>query len=345
MTVQKQGLDNDLVNNLSRFLLDRSAYKQGKTTVSNQELWDFSANDYLGLSHDKTLLENLAQRIKDLGMGATGSRLLSGQNELVVQLESNIAKWLGKESTLLFNSGYQCNVGIIPTFYGKDDLIIADKLIHASLIDGIKLSGATLKRFTHLNYDHCEQLLKENKSNYKNILLVTESIFSMDGDVADIKKIVQLKQQYRCELLVDEAHAIGICGDKGTGLASDNIKNIDFLIGTFGKAFASSGAYVALTKQKKALLINQCRSFIYSTALPLPVIYWNIVALEQIKKADPLRIKLASLQTHFREELIKLNLNVIGQSHIVPVIGESITWLEKIKEDTNSNKVKRYCII
>lgn len=339
MTVQKQRKDNDLANNLSRFLLDRTAYKQGKTTISNQDLWDFSANDYLGLSHDKTLLENLAQQIKELGMGSTGSRLLSGQNEVAVQLESNIAKWLGKESALLFNSGYQCNVGVIPTFYGKDDLIITDKLIHASLIDGIKLSGATLKRFNHLNYDHCEQLLKENASKYKNILLVTESIFSMDGDVADIKKLVELKQHYHCNLLVDEAHAIGICGDKGTGLAADNIKDIDFLIGTFGKAFASSGAYVALTKQKKALLINQCRSFIYTTALPLPVIFWNVIALEQIKKADPLRVKLTSLQTHFREELIKLNLNVIGQSHIVPVIGESITWLEKTKEDLKKNGI------
>ena len=315
----------------TRRLINRTSYLKGKTVISKKEFWDFSANDYLGLASDKDLLHELRDNIDHLGMGSTGSRLLSGQNKYISQLESSIASWLGKETSLVFNSGYQCNVGVIPTIYDQGDLIIADKFIHASLIDGIRLSGADFKRFGHLNYKHCEDLLVSLRAKYKRVLLLTESVFSMDGDVADLKRLVELKKKYNCDLMVDEAHAIGVIGQTGQGYGYDFGQDIDFLVGAFGKAFASSGAYVALSQANKALLVNQCRSFIYSTALPLPVIYWNLIVLNYIQKASFLRDQLADNVTYFRQSLLELGLSVLGESQIVPVLGASLQELERLK--------------
>lgn len=329
MAQQRNLVQDDQQHLFKRSLIHRTSYVKGKTRINNKVYWDFSANDYLGLSSNNELLEAVKSVMSS--MGSTGSRLLSGQNESVNQLENELADWLGKEAVLVFNSGYQCNVGVIPTFFDQRDLIIADKYIHASLIDGIKLSGAQFKRFSHLNYKHCHQLLESYSHHYRHVLIVSESVFSMDGDIADIDTLIDLKKRFNCFLMIDEAHALGVYGDCGEGLVGRRQNDVDFLVGTFGKAFGSAGAYVGVSDHFKQVLVNHCRSFIYSTALPLPVMYWNLFALRHISAAGQLRKQFLLQITYFRDSLKQLGVDVLGETHIVPLLGTSLERLSMLK--------------
>ncbi len=243
---------------------------QGKIVFDGKEYWDFSSNDYLGFSEEK-LLKDTAH------FGSTGSRLLSGDSILFHQLEDELARFLNKESALVFNSGYQANVGIISALAGKGDAIFADRLVHASLIDGIRLSGAKLYRFHHNDMVHLRSLLQKNRTHHSQSLIITESVFSMDGDLAPLDDLAALKTEFHSTLYVDAAHGIGIFAPP---------TQADILVGTFGKAFGSFGAFVGCSAAIKDQLIQTCRSFIYSTALPLPVVAWNLAALELIQKTD-----------------------------------------------------------
>jgi len=284
---------------------------------------NFSSNDSLGLSQNQPLKQALLQELEQLRFGSTGSRLLTGNHELHQQFEQHLARFLGKESALLFNSGYQLNTGLIPSMYAKPDLILADKFIHASLIDGIRLSSAKLYRYTHLDTAHLKQLLDKHRGNYRHCLIVTESVFSMDGDKANLASLVDLAKQHNAELLVDEAHAFGLYGEKGKGLSHAYKDDIDFIITTFGKSFGSCGAAVACKDEYKQYLINRCRAFIYSTALPLPVLIWNIKALALIETMSAQRAHLQQLATRFRTELQKKGYHSKGDSHIVPLLLQS----------------------
>ncbi|WP_218184464.1 aminotransferase class I/II-fold pyridoxal phosphate-dependent enzyme [Pelistega indica] len=241
--------------------------------INGQYCLNLSGNDYLGLSYKKELQQEFLEQYRgDIPLfSSTSSRLLTGNFVQYQQLEMLMADLFQQESCLLFNSGYHANIGILPAITDKNSLIIADKLVHASLIDGIRLAGCDFLRYRHNDYQHLATLLTDNASLYQRIIIVTESIFSMDGDFTDLTALIQLKKQYNNILLyVDEAHAFGLYGKKGLGLAEELncISDIDFLVGTFGKAAASIGAYLISSRLIRDLLINKMRPLIFSTTIP-----------------------------------------------------------------------------
>lgn len=312
--------------NLLRVLRPANFRKEGKIYFKDKEYIDFSSNDYLGLSSHSELKNATKKAAEKFGTSASASRLLSGDLEIHHRLEKETAAFKGKESALVFNSGYQANVGIISSLYKKGDAIFSDRLNHASIIDGILLSGARFFRFHHNDLEHLESLLKTERHNFKNSLIITETIFSMDGDRPLLKKLVNLKERYNCEIMVDEAHATGIFGKNGSGVVEEEglTDKIDFIMGTFSKALGSFGAYLACSKRIKDYLINSCRSFIYSTALPPSVIAVNLASLDLIKKEPFRRKRLLKTADYFRNELQRKGLKTKSPSQIIPlIIGDS----------------------
>ena len=223
---------------------------EGRDVIANgQRMLNLSSNDYLGLATDRTLREEFLKELTADSFLPTSSssRLLTGNFTIYEELEQTLAELFGTEAALVFNSGYHANTGILPAVSDAQTLILADKLVHASLIDGIRLSTAKCIRYRHNDLKQLERLLAENHAVYRQVIIVTESIFSMDGDIADLKELVRLKRMYENVLLyVDEAHAFGARGEQGLGCAEEAgcIREIDFLVGTFGKAAASDGAYI-----------------------------------------------------------------------------------------------------
>lgn len=309
-------------NNLLRILQPANFRKEGKIYFKGKEYIDFSSNDYLGLSSHAELIQASIRAAKEFGTSASASRLLSGDLDIYHELEEKTANFKGKEVALAFNSGYQANTGIISSLYKTGDAIFCDKLSHASIIDGILLSGARLFRFLHNDINHLESLLKKERRKYKNSLIITETIFSMDGDRPPLKELVELKEKYNCYLMVDEAHATGIFGEYGSGVAEEEglTDRIELIMGTFSKALGSFGAYLACSKEIKDYLINSCRSFIYSTALPPSIIAANIASIDLVKKEPFRRETLLENAGYFRNGLLNRGLVVKGSSQIIPVI-------------------------
>lgn len=309
------------------FLSDRK--KNGTLRVlkpiADKRYTDFSSNDYLGLSQHPEMIEAAVNAAKKYGTGSGGSRLLSGDSELFHELEDSTAKFKGKASSLVFNSGYQANVGIISSLLSKDGTVFFDKLCHASIVDGVILSGAKFHRFRHNDADHLEDLLKKEKA--KAPLIITESVFSMDGDISPLKDLVSVKDKYAATLMVDEAHATGIFGKNGSGLVEETglSEGIELIMGTFSKALGSCGAYIACSEKMKQYLVNACRSFIYSTALPPSVVACNLKSIELVKKEPQRRKKLLDLSSYFIGLLKDEGIDTPSRSQIVPVIvGENI---------------------
>lgn len=289
-----------------------------------RKMLNLSSNDYLGLSRDMQLLKEFLTRAMEeyLPLSSTSSRLLTGNYPVYTELEEALASAYGKESALVFNSGYHANVGILPALADKETLILADKLVHASLIDGIRLSGATYKRFRHQDYEQAEQILQASVRTYKRIILVTESIFSMDGDIADLHRLVRLKQEYPNVLLyVDEAHAIGVRGKTGLGIAEESgtLPDIDLLVGTFGKALASMGAFVACSRLLHDVLVNRMRPLIFSTALPPLQVAWTSYLFQLLPHMEERRKHLQRLSASVAQALQGKG-GEISSSHIIPYI-------------------------
>lgn len=296
-----------------------------------KEYIDFSSNDYLGLSSHPRLISSAKKAMDEFGVSSSGSRLLSGDLELHHQLEEKIAQFKNKDSALVFNSGYQGNLGIISALYKKGDSIFSDRLNHASIIDGILLSGARLFRFHHNDIGHLETLLKKERAGYRKALIITETVFSMDGDKCPLKDLVRLKEKYNCEIMVDEAHATGIFGSNGSGVVEEKglSSQVDFIMGTFSKALGSFGAYLAAPKKVVIYLINTCRSFIYSTALPPGIISANLESIKLIEEEPGRREKLLESSRYFRDALKTNGFDVKGDSQIIPVIlGDNIRVVE-----------------
>ena len=247
---------------------------------------------------------------------------MTGSTSLHHALEEKVAEFKGKPAALVFNSGYQANVGVISALCGKDDCIFSDRLNHASIVDGIRLSGANLFRFRHNDTNHLEELLEKNRKNFRNALIVTETVFSMDGDVAPLEGIANLKEKYDSTMMVDEAHATGIFGDKGSGMVEEKglAARIDIIMGTFSKALGGFGAYVASSQAICDYLVNTCRSFIYSTSLPPSVIAADIEALNIIEEEPYRRERLLSSADRLRGILKEKGFNVRGSSQIIPII-------------------------
>lgn len=289
-----------------------------------RKMLNLSSNDYLGLSRDMQLRKEFLTRAMEeyLPLSSTSSRLLTGNYPAYTELEKLLASAYGKESALVFNSGYHANVGILPALADKETLILADKLVHASLIDGIRLSGAAYKRFRHEDYEQAEQILQASVRTYKRIILVTESIFSMDGDIADLHRLVRLKQEYPNVLLyVDEAHAIGVRGKTGLGIAEESgtLPDIDLLVGTFGKALASMGAFVACSRLLHDVLVNRMRPLIFSTALPPLQVAWTSYLFQLLPHMEERRKHLQRLSASVAQALQGKG-GEISSSHIIPYI-------------------------
>ena len=252
----------------------------GNEIVFNgRSLINLSSNDYMGVGANAALWRQfLAQESQreDFGGGSCSSRLLTGNHPAYASLEAHLAAWYGTETALVCDSGYHANLGILPAITSGKDLIIADKLVHASLIDGIRLSSAECVRLRHNDLEQLEKLLARRRGDYEKVVIVTESIFSMDGDRADLRRLVELKKRYDCLLYLDEAHAVGVLGERGLGSAEEQgvLADVDLLVGTFGKAVASQGAFVACRSVMREYLVNTMRPLIFSTALPPLSVRW-----------------------------------------------------------------------
>ncbi|HDR1224166.1 TPA: 8-amino-7-oxononanoate synthase [Pasteurella multocida] len=303
-------------------LIHRGRFIQrGDNTMLNM-----SSNDYLGLANNEALRQAFFTQYQDQlpALTSSSSRLLTGSFPIYDELESLMAQAFGRESALLFNSGYHANIGILPALADKKTLIVADKLVHASMIDGIRLAQCEFVRFRHHDYVHLEQILQKNDRTFKRIIVVTESVFSMDGDCADLTQLVALKQRYpQVMIYVDEAHAIGVLGEKGLGLAEQQgcINQIDILVGTFGKALGSMGAYVICDQVIRDYLVNKMRPLIFSTALPPFNVVWTHFVFQQLPHLQAERAHLAQLSQHLRQAIVDIfQVPMPSESCIVPYI-------------------------
>ncbi len=330
---------------LLRKVLPIQAADQGRIQVAGKCYLNLAGNDYLGLAGNRNMIEEFYSGLEPnnclelYGPGSGASRLMTGNHDQYRLLEESLAELYATDKTLIFNSGYHINIGLLPALAEKGDLVLADKLCHASLIDGMRLSRARVIRYPHLDYNRVEELLKKNREQYKTIFLVTESIFSMDGDCVDLKSLVRLKEQYGAVLYVDEAHAVGVRGQRGLGVAEEQgvADRVDLLVGTFGKAWAGQGAFVACSETVYDYLVNTARSLIFTTALPPVNIHWLNFLLPVIKKMTAEREHLLRLARRLRITLQEQGLDTAGDSQIVPVmIGDSA------KADAVAEKLRQH---
>jgi 8-amino-7-oxononanoate synthase len=297
-------------------------------------LLNFAANDYLGLGRHPALIEASRRATADRGTGAGAARLVTGTDAAVLHLEEEIASWKEKEAALVFTSGYAAALGTIPALVGKGDTIILDKLAHACLIDAARLSGAAVRTFAHNDARRLEILLQKISSGKGRILIVTESIFSMDGDAAPLREIVELKERHGAWLFVDEAHATGLYGATGAGLiaAMKLSARVEIVMGTLSKALGSVGGYVAGSRILIDWLTNRARSFVYSTALPPGVIAASRAAVDLARgpEGHALRARLRENIAHFQARLpAPWKKQVTTTSAIQPLIcGESLVALQ-----------------
>lgn len=299
----------------------RPVKKEGKFLYLNGKKYlNLSSNDYLGIAADEKIRAKFL-KAANYSLGSTSSRLLTGNDEIYAEFEDFLAKIYNKDAALLFNSGYHANVGIMSGLLSKKDAVFCDKLNHASIIDGIRLSGAEFHRFKHLDYDHLELLLKKHRESAQNAIIITESLFSMDGDRADFEKLIELKEKYGAILVVDEAHAFGVYGEAGLGLSEKFKEKIDLIIGTFGKAAGSMGAFCAGDGVLIEYLVNKARPLIFSTALPeINVQFSYFVTKEVFPAFSGARAHLFAISDFLRTKIKEANLKTIGDSYIIPVI-------------------------
>lgn len=290
---------------------EKYIYYKGK------KLLNLSSNNYLNIADNQAITQEFLDNVGNrYSFGSASARLLTGTLPVYQELEELLSSLYGKESALLYNSGYHANVGISSALNQKGDVVFSDKLNHASIIDGMRLSDGKFFRFPYNDMHALEKLLERERKNFNNAFIITESVFSMDGDIEDLKKIVELKKKYNCIMIIDEAHAFGVFGEKGLGVAEELgiIDDVDLLVGTFGKAIGSMGAFVTGSKTMIDFLINKSRSFIFSTALPpINIAFSKWIIETQISKTAQKRKNMLNLAKKFG-----------SQSHIIPVvIGEN----------------------
>ncbi|MDR3437246.1 8-amino-7-oxononanoate synthase [Telmatospirillum sp.] len=304
--------------------VDRDA--QGRVEVSGRALIDFSSNDYLGLAHHPELVRRSIAFAERWGAGTGASRLVCGNIPPFVTIEEKLARGKGAEAALVFVSGFQANSSLLPALFdaralGAEPLVYCDKLIHASLIQGCLASGVRQIRFRHNDLDHLETLLAQNADDRRPRFIVTETVFSMDGDRADVGGLAALAERFGAFLYLDEAHATGVLGDGGFGLAKGMAGSRCLVLGTFSKALGGFGAYVACSATLRDYLINRCPGLIYATALPPSVLGAMDAALDLLPTLDPERAHLAALAGRFRAAMASAGLDTGRSStQIVPVM-------------------------
>ncbi|MDZ8118069.1 8-amino-7-oxononanoate synthase [Pontiella agarivorans] len=312
----------------------------GLIRIDGTEMLNFSSNDYLDLARHPHVTDRARQALDEFGSGTTASRLVSGTLPIHEELENRLAKEKGYESALVFGSGYMANAGTIPVLAGRDDLIFADKLVHASMIDACKLSGAKLVRWTHNEVQALEKRLEQYESSKGRKLIITESVFSMDGDIAPLKEIAALAEKHGAMLMIDEAHSTGTFGPNGAGLVRElGLENaVTVSMGTMSKAMAGFGGYVACSSNLRKLLVHSSRAFIYTTAPPPAVIGAALGALEVFEASPRLGNILQANADYFRSLLHDAGLDTLdSRSQIIPVIigdnEKALAVSQKLREE------------
>ncbi len=308
-----------------------SGRQAARVTCSGHDVLLLCSNNYLGLADHPALAAASIAAIRQYGTSSGASRLVSGTMELHERLEAAVASFKKSEAALLFNSGHAANTGIIPALVGRGDVVFSDRLNHASIVDGILLSGARLVRYPHNDHRKLAALMEKHAGG--RCLIVSDGVFSMDGDVAPLAELANLKRKHGALLMVDDAHGCGVLGKSGRGSAEllGVGDDVDIQMGTFGKALGSFGAYAAVSAELRDLLINRARSFIFSTSLPPAVLAASLAAVElvQTPEGDELRRKLSANTRVFRSSLAEAGFTIPdGSTQIVPIlIGSAATTM------------------
>ena len=290
------------------------------TNDKETNLIDLCSNDYFGLSRDKDIIKAAYETSLSQGLGSGSSRFISGTREVHQLLENELAEWLNQDKVLLFPSGYQANIAAVQALANRKSIVIADKLIHNSLLTGVRASGAKLIRFLHNNPRDLKLKLSNFSNKAKSILVIVESLYSMEGTLAPLKEIISICQEYKAELLVDEAHALGIVGTDGKGLCNQFPKSVTMISGTLGKSFGSGGAFLACKEVLGEKLIQNSDPFRYTTALSPSLTAGALKALEKIKYSN-WGLELLDLSKKWRDEIIKIGkFKVQGDCHILSII-------------------------
>lgn len=292
---------------------------------------DFSENDYLGIAADTDLRRDflLYMNAETFLPSSSASRLLASRQDAYASLEGYLTELYGKPA-LLFNSGYHANTGMVAALGGKSTLFLADKLVHASMIDGLTLSGSTFKRFRHNDPAHLERLMEKYSAEYERVVILAESVYSMDGDRADLSGLVRAKRLHPNTLLyIDEAHAVGVLGHRGLGLAQEYAGQVDIMVGTFGKALGSEGAFALMNNDLRRFMVNRCRSLIFSTALAPIMVSWTEYVLRHAVDMDAQRAKLQELGRALGQVLgtgssSHIQPYVVGDAHRVMALSNSL---------------------
>lgn len=301
-----------------------------KVIYRGREYLNLSSNDYLGIAASD-LHRDFMAAAADSGeflLGSPSSRLITGNGKYYKRLEESIASLYPGRAALVLGSGYLLNSGLLPAVTSAEDVILADKFVHASIIDGLKTGPAGWHRFAHNDLNHLEHLIKKHRPGCRNLYIATESLFSMDGDYAPLKGIVDLKEKHGCKIYLDEAHAFGACGPGGLGIAMQEglAERCDIIIATLGKAIASQGAFAVTSPVMRELLVNRMRTLIFSTALPPLSLMWSEHVISLLGEMEPLRMRLRELT-----EIMG------GESHIIPIpAGENrraMKMSEKLRDE------------
>ncbi len=307
--------------------------QSSRVNLDGRDVLLLCSNNYLGLADHPALKGAAIEAVNRYGVGSGAARLVSGNMELHAALEARIAAFKGTESSLVFNSGYAANAGIIPALVGRGDVIFSDRLNHASIVDGALLSRARFVRYPHNDMASLRRLLEETPVSGRR-LIVTDGVFSMDGDLAPLEELVALKQDFDALLMVDDAHGTGVLGETGRGSAEfcEVAGGIDVHMGTLGKALGGFGAYVAGSQVIVDILINRARSFIFSTSLPPAVLATSLAALDLVDSpaGAELRRRLANNSRRFRDALQRDGFETGGSvTQIVPIlVGDAVTTME-----------------
>jgi 8-amino-7-oxononanoate synthase len=297
--------------------------EQGSSVIMDgKRVVMLSSNNYLGLANHPRLKKASIDATLNYGTGSGASRLISGNMEIHQTLEKELARFKGTERALLFNSGYQANIGVISALAGKGDLILSDELNHASIIDGCSLSKATVRVYEHINMESLEGILK-GSSKFKRRLIVTDSVFSMDGDIAPLPDIVDLAKKYSALVMIDDAHGTGVLGEKGKG-AIEHFGlwgKVPIQMGTLSKGLGSFGAYIAGSQDLIDYLVNKARSLIYTTGLPPSVCASALAALKILEEKPELIGQLRKNSLYFRKGMKELGYSIPdGETPIIPLI-------------------------
>lgn len=310
------------------------AGEQGsRVVIDGRETLLLCSNNYLGLANHPCLKDAAIKAVERYGTGSGAARLVSGNMELHEALEKRIAAFKGTEASLVFNSGYAANTGIIPALVGRGDVIFSDRLNHASIVDGALLSRAKLVRYPHNDMTALRRLLEKSPASCRR-LIVTDGVFSMDGDIAPLNELASLKKEFDALLMVDDAHATGVLGAGGRGTAElyRIAGSVDLQMGTLGKGLGSFGAYVAASRELIEYMINRARSFIFSTSLPPAALAASIAAIDLVDSpaGAELRDKLRDNSRFFRDRLDEARFDTLGSStQIVPLfVGEADKTME-----------------